>query len=88
MKLKYSFIINELGDSFVAVPMADSLENFNGVLKLNEGGAFIVETLNSEITYDELCAKVSEKFSLTLDESKENIDIILEALSAENLIEE
>lgn len=88
MKLKYTFMINELGDSFVAVPMSDSVESFNGVLKLNEGGAFIIETLNEEVSYDELCTKVAEKFSLTAEETKENVDIILAKLKEENLIEE
>ncbi len=88
MKLKYTFMINELGDSFVAVPMSDSLESFNGVLKLNEGGAFIIETLNNEISYEDLCAKVAEKFSITVEEAKENMEPLFEKLREENLIEE
>lgn len=88
MKLKCKFIINAMGDNFVAVPISDSLENFNGVLKLNEGGAFIIETLNNEVSYDELCTKVADKFSLAAEETKENVDIILVKLKEENLIEE
>ena len=88
MKLKYTFMINELGDSFVAVPMSDSLESFNGVLKLNEGGAFIIETLNNEISHEDLCAKVAEKFSITVEAAKENMEPLFEKLREENLIEE
>ncbi len=88
MKLKFNFMINELGDSFVAVPMSDSVESFNGVLKLNEGGAFIIETLNNEISYEDLCAKVAEKFSITVEEAKENMEPLFEKLREENLIEE
>ena len=86
MKLKYNFVINQLGDSFIAVPVADLAVEFNGVLKLNESAAYIVEQLNSEIAYEDLCAKVAANFSAADEDAKANVDKILEGLKGANLL--
>ena len=88
MKTKFKFVINELGDSFVGVPISNNAENFNGVLKFNRDTAFVVELLSDEISYDELCAKVAEKFLMSEEETKTDVDMVLAKLREAELIEE
>ena len=88
MKLKYNFIINELGDSFVGVPVSNAAVDFQGVLKFNKETAFIIELLNNEISYEDLCVKVKENFSISEEETKSNVDMILNKLRDAELIEE
>ena len=88
MKLKYNFVLNQLGEEFVAVPIGDSVIEFNGLLKLNESAAYIIESLNNEITYDDLCMNVAAKFSTTTDDARKNIDYIIDGLMNAGLIVE
>ena len=61
MKLKYNFIINQVADNMVAVPVGNDLANFSGFLKVNDIGAEILEILKEEATVEEIAAKMLEK---------------------------
>ena len=88
MKLKYEFCINQMGDEFVAVPLGNSVVDFNGILKLNEVAAFIVEQLNSDVEYDALVETVAKRFDSNIQDAKENVDYIVSGLKDANLLAE
>lgn len=88
MKLKYEFSINQMGDNYVAVPLGDSIVEFNGILKLNKEAAYIIEALNSDITYDKLVETVAEHFACEAAEAKENVDSIVSDLKEADLLAE
>lgn len=86
MKLKYNFTINQIGDDFIAVPVSTEKIDFNGILRLNETAAFIVDTLNNDITEDVLIATVAEKFSCEKQDAEQNIATIVNSLREAELI--
>ena len=88
MKLKYSFLINKIGDDFVAVPAGECIVDFNGIIKLNETAAFIVEKLNTEISIEDLTSAVADKFGCEMDYALENVEHILNGLKESGLLVE
>ena len=86
MKLSYNFVVNQMGDNFVAVPVENAIVDFNGILKLNGAAAFIVELLNSEITYEDLIKKSIERFDCSNDDAVSNIDYVLQGLRDAKLL--
>ncbi len=88
MKLKYEFSINQMGDDFVAVPLGNGVIDFNGILKLNETAAFIIEKLNSDITFDSLVECVAEHFACEKKDAKDNVDSIVSELKEAKLLVE
>lgn len=54
MKLKYEFVINQVADQMVAVPVGGALEDFNGFVKLNDIGAEIFEILKEDVTIEKI----------------------------------
>ena len=88
MKLKYNFLINKLGDNFVAVPVGECVVEFNGIIKLNETAAFIIEKLNNEISLEDLVVAVAEKFACEKDYALENVESILKGLREAQLLVE
>ena len=62
MKLKYTFVTNEVADKIVAVAVGDDLEKFNGFIKMNEVAADIFGFLKEEITEDEVVAGMCKKY--------------------------
>lgn len=88
MKLKYQFIINQIGDNYVAVPVADEVIGFNGALKLNDTAAYIINKLNDEIKYDELINDVKGHFECEKEDAAENVDSIINGLKENGLLTE
>ena len=50
MKLKYDFVVREVADKIVAIPIGDATEDFNCMVTLNESGAFNFNLLKQEIS--------------------------------------
>jgi hypothetical protein len=49
MKLKYRFIVRNVGGKLVAVAVGTDNEKFNGMVKLNANGEMIFKMLNEEL---------------------------------------
>ena len=78
MKIKEGFILRNVAGSYVVVPIGEATLDFNGMMSLNETGAFLfgkliegtdkeqlIEDLMSEYAVDkELAAKDVEDLSL------------------------
>ena len=74
MKLKYNFVINQVADQMVAVPIGDDLGEFNGFIKMNDVGADIFELLKEDTTVDEMVEALKVKYTdATEEEVRENV---------------
>lgn len=62
MRAKYKFEMMKLDDRFVAVPIGAEAQTFQGVIKLNETSADILELLNEETTEKELVDALEIKY--------------------------
>ncbi len=88
MKLKYEFVINQVADQMVAVPVGDGLENFSGFVKMNDIGAEIFEILKEDVTLEEIVTKMLEKHpEATKEEALETVKEFTDRLIAEGLAE-
>lgn len=88
MKLKYEFVINEVADQKVAVPVGVDLDNFNGFVKMNDVGADIFEILKQDVTVDEIVEKMLKKYpDATKEEALETVKEFTDRLIAEGLAE-
>lgn len=62
MKIKEGFMLRNVADNYVVVPMGKEAANFNGMITLNETGAFMWKCLEKGCTKEELVAKVLEEY--------------------------
>ena len=58
MKIKDGFILRNVAGNNVVVPIGQATIDFNGMISLNDTGAFIFEQMLNEITRDELVQAV------------------------------
>ena len=63
MKLKYTFVINNVAGTNVAVPVGAGSEAFRAYIKLNETGAYIFKMLKNDVTREEIIAAVLRDFT-------------------------
>lgn len=62
MKAKKGFLLRRLGKEYMVVAVGEASKDFNGMIRLNETGAFYWKELEKGITENELVAKMLERF--------------------------
>lgn len=85
MKLRYEFVVTEMGEELVAVPVGD--QSFHGIVKLNRVGADILEQLREETSPERVHRYLKEKYPDSSDqEIGENLAAFLNKLIREGLL--
>lgn len=79
MKLKYSFVVNEVNGHYVAVTTGRHLKKFSNMIQLNELGAFIFKMLKKNTTRDKIIAAVQKEHP---DASPEQVESSVDAFIA------
>ena len=88
MKLKYSFVVNEVAGKKVAVAVGEDLAKFNGFIKMNENSAFVFEQLKNDVTEDDIIAALVKEFGVEdNDELREGVRGFIAGLNAEGVLE-
>lgn len=62
MKIKNGFILRKVGRQYVVAATGEASKNFNGMIRLDESGAFAFELLRNEITEQEMLCALKEKY--------------------------
>ena len=88
MKIKNGFMLRKLADNFVVVSINRKSNDFNGMIQLNSTGAFIWEQLQTDKTKEEFLGLVLDKYELTEQQAKKDIDLFIDKLRKDNLLDE
>ena len=62
LKIKKGFLLRKLGTEHIAVAIGEASKTFNGMVRLNETGAFYWKELEKGTTPEDLAEKAMEKF--------------------------
>lgn len=88
MKLKYEFLIREIMDEYVVVPMGESALLFSGMITTNAVGACLWKELEQETTQQALVSRLTEEFAVDEARAKEDVEKFLDGLRELQLLEE
>lgn len=80
MKRNDDFLLRRVGEANILVPLRQKVVNLQGVITLNETGAFIWELLKEERTPDELAEALVEEFDVEFDQAKKDVEEFLKQL--------
>ncbi|MDY4077606.1 MAG: PqqD family protein [Clostridium sp.] len=73
MKIKDGFILREILDSYMAVPVGERTREVQGVIALNETGAFLWRMLEEDTSEDKLIASMVKEYEITEKTAKDDI---------------
>ena len=79
--------MRKVGEVNIIVPLGQKVLDLNGVITLNETGAFIWELLKKERSLDELVEAVSEEFEVEPDQARKDIEDFLNQLREFDMLE-
>lgn len=80
MKIKDGFILRNVAGNNVVVPIGQATIDFNGMISLNDTGAFIFEQMLNEITRDELVQAVINEYGIDGELAQKDVDAFIEKI--------
>lgn len=82
IKAKKGFLLRRLGDEYMVVAIGEASKNFNGIIRMNETGAFYWKELEQGVTEDDLVAKMMERFTdVTEETARQDVQAFLQSIS-------
>ena len=81
MKVKENFLLRQVAGSWLVMPIGQEMLDFNGMLTLNETGAFLWQKLQEGATIEELATALTLEYKVSLEEAladvKEFCDLLI-----------
>ncbi len=81
MTLKSDFELKEIAGSFVVFPVGQKAIDFNGMLTLNETGAFLWQKLKDGADKEALLDAICAEYAIDKDTASADIDAFLQKLT-------
>ena len=80
MKRNPDFLMREVADTVVVVPVGAATAKFPGMITLNGTGAFLWQQLEQEQTLDSLTAAMVENYEVSEDVARADVQSFLDRL--------
>jgi hypothetical protein len=88
MKIKNDFLLRNIAESHIVVPVGERVIDFKGMMTLNETGCFLWNCLKDGIDYQALLTKILDEYEVDEETAKNDLDEFLQAARASGVLEE
>ncbi len=88
MKLKNKYVLRTVADKTVAIAVENAGEQTEGVITLNETGAFIFGKLNEGVDVAEIAESFFKEYDISKTEAEKAVAAFMENLKASGLLED
>lgn len=87
MKIKEGFLLRNVAGNNVVVPVGQATLNFNGMMSLNDTGAFIFGKMIDGISREELIQSVMDEYEIDEQLATTDVDNFIKKVEGEDLFE-
>lgn len=87
MKIKEGFILRNVAGSNVVVPVGQATVDFNGMMRLNDTGAFLFDKLTKGTTEEQLIRDLMDEYSIDKELATKDVKDFIEKVESEGLFE-
>lgn len=74
MKIKAGLVLYEVAGSYVVVPAGEETLDFNGMVTLNETGAFLWKRLEQGCDQAQLVEALLEKYEVSREQAQQSVE--------------
>lgn len=85
MKIREGFVMRELVDHYVVVSVNTEKTNFQGMIQLNETGAFLWNEFSKEEDKDSAVSSLLENYEVTPEKAEKDVESFIQKLSEAGL---
>lgn len=86
MKLKYNFVVREVANKTVAIPVGNQNEEYDCMITLNESGGFLFNLLKEDITKDQLVSAFLSEYDTTKKQAEKTVVEFIEKLKQADIL--
>lgn len=86
MKAKEGFLLRQIGSDYVLIPFEETGGCFQGVISINEVGAFIWNRLQEEISFEDLVGGILQEYDVKEAVAREDAEEFLELLNKNGML--
>ena len=86
MKLKPGFILREVAGDTVVVPTGAEL-NFNGMITLNETGAFIFKRIEEGLSPENIAHALAGEYDISFDLALSDVNAFIQKMNGVGVLE-
>ena len=87
MKIKDGFILRQVADTYIVVAVGQAVKSFNGIINLNETGAFLWKFFAEEHTLNEGVAALLGEYDVDEALAREEVEKFLETIERHGFTE-
>lgn len=88
MKIKDGYLLRQVAGSYIIVAVSDKAADFDGIVTLNEVGAFLWKQLEQGATEASLLTSMLEEYDVDEATAKADLDKFLAKAKAGNFLDE
>ena len=86
MKIKEGFILREVAGNYIVVAVGDAVKGFNGVINLNETGAFLWRILEKDSDEKGLLDALLSEYDVSEDIAAKDVKTFIDKLTEAGLV--
>lgn len=87
MKIKSGYLLREVAGNYIIVAIGEEAVNFDGMITLNETGAFLWKKLEEGIDTSELLNALTAEYDVDTELASKDINSFIEKLQKADLLE-
>lgn len=87
MKIKSGFILREVAGNYIVVAVGEAVKQLNGVINLNETGAFLWKQLEKGATEEQLKTALLSEYEVSEEIAERDVKTFVSSLINANLIQ-
>lgn len=87
MKINENYILRQISDMWVVLPLESAALDFNGMMTVNESGCFLWNLLEKGCEREELIAAMSAEYDAPRDVIEADVDAFVEKLKGIGCLE-
>lgn len=80
MKIKQGFVLRQVANTNIVVPIAQNALNYQGMLSLNETGAFLWQQLEKDQTQEDLLNAILNEYDIDEVTAKKDIEDFVKSI--------
>ena len=86
MKINENYVLRQISDTWVVLPLGEQTLDFNGMITLNETGSFLWERLEKGCEEEDLVEALLEEYEVTREQASADVAEFVEKLKKADII--
>lgn len=87
MRARSDFLLRQIADTWVLLPIGSATISLNGMIKLNETGVFLWKLLEQDTTEEVLADALVSEYGITKEDALQDVAAFLHTLGKADCIE-